>query len=316
MQSYNASVSNQIRGVFLKIILYFDVFNYPLSEKEVIYFAGIPEDKGPEAKELLAEMVKAGWISQHKGFFFVGSDQSVIDRRINGNRLAERRMRTARRYSRIISWFPFVRGVFLSGSISKGYLSEKDDIDYFIVTDPGRIWVARSMLTLFKKIFLFNSFKNFCINYFIDAKHLYISEQNRFTATEVLFLLPMYNLPLYHEFIRANTWARQYYPVFRQKDTHAFNDIPLAKRFLEWLMDNGLGDRLDNYLMTASRKYIKRKYRSLDEESFNRCFRLDKRELRFLPNRHQYTILEKFANRLTAVEVQTGIRIDPDLGGK
>jgi predicted nucleotidyltransferase len=303
---------HHVKDVFIKILLYFDVFNYPLSEKEVTCFAGVPDEKIQEAQAFLTEMVKAGWISQHKGFFFVGSDKSVVDRRIKGNRRARKRMRTASRYSRIISWFPYVRGVYLSGSISKGFLSENDDIDYFIIAAPGRIWIARSMLTIFKKVFLFNSFKNFCINYFIDTENLCIREKNRFTATELLFLVPMYNLPLYNGFIRANAWARQYYPEFRQNDSHAFNANPLAKRFLEWSLDNGLGDRLDNYLMAISRSYIRKKYQSLDDESFDNCFLLDKRELRYLPNRHQFAILDKFAARLAAFEKQMGIRIAPD----
>ena len=85
--------------------------------------------------------------------------------------------------------FPFVRGVFLSGSISKGFMSESDDIDYFIITAPGRLWLTRTLLILFKKIFLFNSFRNFCLNYFIDSENLYIPEHNRYTATEIVFLI-------------------------------------------------------------------------------------------------------------------------------
>lgn len=314
MQSPNPPAGNHMRDDFLKTLLYFDVFRYPLSVQELIYYAGVPAEKAEEAKSLLSEMVKGGWISQHKQFLFIGPDQSVVDRRIKGNQRANRRMKTARRYSRIISWFPYVRGVFLSGSISKGVLGENDDIDYFIVTDPGRIWIARSLLTIFKKVFLLNSYKNFCINYFIDTNHLSIRERNRFTATELLFLLPMHNLPLYNELIRMNGWAKNYYPVFRQKDSHAFYAAPLMKRFLEWLFNNGLGDRLDNFLMMLSRKYIRKKYRSLDDDAFNNCFLLDKQELRYLPNRYQFTVLQKFGASLSAFEAERGIGIarDPD----
>lgn len=316
MQSFHAPSLQHTRDAFLKILLYFDIFRYPLTVQELLKFAGIPGEKSEEANGLLSDMVKAGWISQHGEFLFIGSDQSLIDRRIKGNHRARERMRTASTYSRIISWFPFVRGVFLSGSISKGYMSEQDDIDYFIVTAPGRIWITRSMLTLFKKVFLLNSFRNFCINYFIDTGRMLIREQNRFTATEVVSLVPMYNLPLYNDFIRINGWVREYYPVFRQNDSYAFSSMPLLKRFLEWSLDNGLGDRLDSRLLRISSKYIRNKYHALDDDTFSKCFLLDKQELRYLPNRHQFTVLEKFSARLAAFEAEKRIRIDPDPDGR
>ena len=47
-----------------------------------------------------------------------------ISRRIAGNKLAEKKINSAYKMTKFISKFPYVRGVMLSGSISKGYMEE------------------------------------------------------------------------------------------------------------------------------------------------------------------------------------------------
>ncbi len=294
---------------FLNVLLYFDLFRYPLTGEEIFNYTGTPKVKIPEAKTLLAEMVKKGFIRHHEGFYYVSSDETLIQRRIEGSYRAKSKMKTAKRYSRIISWFPFVRGVFLSGSISKGFLSDNDDIDYFIITDPGRVWLTRSMLTLFKKIFLLNSFKNFCINYFIDSENLLIKEQNRFTATEIVFLFPMYNRTLYREFMEKNRWVRGYYPSLRQCESYSFNRASILKHLFELILDNSFGRWLDDYLMNSSLKFIRNKYSYMEYEYFNKCFLLEKQRIRYLPNCQQLSIMDRFKVNVQSFERKTGLRL-------
>jgi hypothetical protein len=133
----------------LKTILYFDVFSYPLKEEEIVLLS---RDNNNDLQTLsaLKELHKQGIVKNKDDFYYI-EDSSKIERRKKGNILAEKRLKTAMRYSRIMSWFPYVRAIMLSGSISKGYMGENDDIDYFIVTQPGRLWITRTFLTLFKK---------------------------------------------------------------------------------------------------------------------------------------------------------------------
>jgi len=75
--------------------------------------------------------------------------------------------------------------------------------------------VCRAFLTLYKKLVLGNSHRNFCLNYFIDSNNLEIPDKNIFTATEVAFLIPMYNYTLYENFICMNNWFRREFPNFK-----------------------------------------------------------------------------------------------------
>ena len=115
--------------------------------------------------------------------------------------------------SRKIAKFPYVKGVCLSGALSKGFYDDDGDFDFFIITKPNRLWIARTILVLYKKIFLLNSKKYFCVNYFISTDKLEISEQNLFTATEIATLIPLYGTDTFKEFLEAkNPWAAPYFP--------------------------------------------------------------------------------------------------------
>jgi hypothetical protein len=258
----------------LKTILYFDVFSYPLKEEEIVLFSR-ENNNDLHTLSALNELHKQGIIKYKDGFYFI-EDSSKIERRKRGNILAEKRLKTAMRYSRIMSWFPYVKAIMLSGSISKGYMGVNDDIDYFIITQPGRLWIARTLLTLFKKIFLLNSYRNFCINYFTDADNLSVKERTRYAATEIVFLLPAFNLSMYRKILIDNPWVKSYYPEFEKKNNDCIENEIWLKKWIEKLLNNRLGDKLEDLLFSKSVKFIKRKFSKLDNQSFENSFSLKK----------------------------------------
>ena len=102
----------------LQAIVYFDIFNYPITAEEAFAFA--PSEVNPFSyNESLRKLASEGLIFQIGNFYSIQNNPLLADKRIKGNALAEEKMKTARKYSGLISSFPFVRAVLLSGSISK-----------------------------------------------------------------------------------------------------------------------------------------------------------------------------------------------------
>jgi len=60
-------------------------------------------------------------------------------RRLKGNALAEKKMKTAKKFSYLVSLFPFVRAVCFRALSPKVIVDERSDIDYFIVTETNRL---------------------------------------------------------------------------------------------------------------------------------------------------------------------------------
>lgn len=291
----------------LRFLVYFDLFLYPLTKVEIASYIGVRPDQTHALDEALNALLFSGTVRFSKGFYFVNLDDSIIERRIRGNERAIQRMATARRNSRIIALFPYVRAVFLSGSISKGFMGENDDIDYFIITSPGRIWLTRSLLTLYKKIFLFNSYKNFCINYLVSSDKLATSAKNIYAATEIVFLLPTVNLQLYLDFLEANTWVKKYYPTFQQDLKHIVKPKAILKPAFEWILNNRFGNCLENRLYHYSIKVITNRYSFLKNQAFEQSFSLTKDEIKYFPIHSKLNIMERYQERIRAFSTEKHI---------
>lgn len=109
---------NDLAREMTRCLLYFDVFCYPLRKEELFGYCGMQGGQEAAFEGALSHLTGQGLVHKHQDFFMIGKHNEFVARRITGNNRAAARMQTARRYARLISWFPFVRGVFLSGSIS------------------------------------------------------------------------------------------------------------------------------------------------------------------------------------------------------
>jgi hypothetical protein len=198
-------------GCFLTL-RYFGIFRYPLTQEEIHRFNPVSATE-METHEVLNALVSENSICRIGNFFLFDNNDEWIAERLKGHERALGLLKKSSKFASIIASFPFVRGIAISGSLSKFYASEHPDIDYFVLTDPDRLWIARSLLHLFKKFtFLTGHQHFFCMNYFVDAKALKITHPNLYTAIEVATLLPVYNAEILKVFSNENSWIREYLP--------------------------------------------------------------------------------------------------------
>jgi hypothetical protein len=219
-------------------------------------------------------------------------------------------MNDARKYASIAANFPFVRAVFISGTLSKHVMKPDSDIDFFIITEPGKLWVCRAFLTLYKKLILGNSHRNFCLNYFIDSDNLEIPDKNIFTATEVVTLLPMYCYPLYESFMAKNSWVRSEFPNFKLRVNETVIQTGTTKKVLESIFNNRLGNFLDQLSFSVILRFWKRKFRHLSESNFTLNFRSQKNVSKHHPNAFQERVVNKYSEKILAFEQTTGFSLN------
>jgi hypothetical protein len=287
----------------LHTLAYFEVFSYPLTQAEALAFCESSEMDEHGLGEHLAHLVQQGKAFQFGPFFQIKNDPTWAARRLACNRRADTFLPIARRVARLIGRFPFVRGVFVSGSLSKHCMAAESDIDFFIVTEPGRLWLARTLLVVFKKIFLFNSHKYFCVNYFVDTEHLEIEEKNRFTATETVTLLPMYGAEFYVAFRRANAWAWQQYPHCAPRPTEAVppHSSGFWKSLLEKTFTGRAGTWLDQKAMRLTVGFWRRKFRHLDARTFDLALKSRRGVSKHHPLHFQQKVLARVEARMAEI---------------
>lgn len=203
-------------------------------------------------------------------FYIYANDLESVTKRLKGNLQAQKALVIAEKRAKFIAQFPYVKAVGVSGSLSKGYYDDESDIDFFVITKPNKLWICRTILMVYKKIFLLNSRKYFCVNYFISTNQLEIEEKNRFTATELKTLIPMQGKEVFQEFYNSNSWIENYFSKFEVN----LNDIPNIKKavipsFIEKVLDNKIGLYIDNLFKNVTLKKWRAKFNFLNNEDFN-----------------------------------------------
>jgi len=300
----------------LKTLAYFDIFLHPLKAEEIRLFCDQPVLQD-ELLSVLDEMVQKEMVFKLGAFYSLQNNPLLVERRLKGNELADKMLQTAYRIASFLHKFPFVRGVGISGSLSKNYADAGTDIDFFIITSNNRLWIARSLMHAVKKLsFLVGRQDWFCMNYFIDGEALVIAEENIFTATEVVTLKPVCSNDGFAGFFTANYWAGRYFPnhfsVNNCVNSSATN--PWYKTAGEKLLNNAAGRMLDDYLMriTARRWQKKEEHHKLNMKGEPIGLRIGKHVARPNPEHLQKKLLNLFASRLRGIEMKYGIVIESD----
>ena len=295
----------------IRALLYFDIFDYPLKREEIKKF--MASSPNGEFDRQFNDLINSGYINQvGRDFYGIAPEQSNASRRIKGNLLAEKKMKSARRMSRLISYFPFVRCIMLSGSISKGFMEANSDVDFFIITAPKKLWIARTLLILFKRLFLLNSRKLFCVNYFLDSESMEIEEKNIFTAIECATLIPTYNSEYYTKFWNENSWVSNYLPNTTIRDTTGVisNKAFPFKWLIEKLLSNRLGDFLDQYFMNITLKHWNSRYsKELDEGDFKVAFKTKRNVSKSHPQFFQKKVLNTLASKQKEYEISKSVNL-------
>jgi len=244
----------------LKALTYFDIFNYPLTGQEIKNFLGhsINEE---EFRSALRQLLFAKTIFKFNEFYSLHNDPEMVEKRLQGNARAKRFLPKAAKIGAFLYKFPYVRAVAVSGSLSKNYADPKADIDFFIITKTNRLWIARTFLHLFKKCtFLIGHQHFYCMNYFIDEKALLIRDQNIYSATEVVTLLPVGGADMINLFFRINSWTADWLPVYEAKHELNISDKDsFLKKIVEKIFDKKAGDRFDDFLFRLTTRRWQRK---------------------------------------------------------
>lgn len=293
-----------VQSALLRTLLYFEVFRYPLNLEEIWGNCQQQHTTLAETESALDNLVEHGFIKKEEGFYFVNENNSVVEKRRTENELAAIALTKAFRYSRLISRFPFVRGVYLSGSLSKGVMTKDGDIDYFIITTPSRLWLCRTLLVVFKKTILLNSRKYFCVNYFVDTDNIEIPDRNLFTATELAFIQPTYNYQLYLQCMEANSWIKNYYP---NKDIKENVDVLpdkelLLKQKIENLLNGKFGEKLDQWCFRLTLNFWRKKFKDFDHDQFDIRLRSRKNVSKHHPQGFQARVLDAHLQKIKDFE--------------
>lgn len=218
MQDIQNKNDISLQGAIVRTIAFFDLFDYPLTDREVWqwlwgYKCGFSEVYGA------LDSGQRG-IGSKNGFYFLAGREGIIEKRLKKYNYTERKFRRAIRIAKLLRLVPWIKMMAVGNNIGAHNLSDGGDIDFFIVTEDGRIWISRFFCVLVVK-FLglrpegMETKDKICLSFFVsesgsDLKDLMIDE-------DIYFVYWMAGLtPIFakdgFDFFGRNGWVRKRLP--------------------------------------------------------------------------------------------------------
>lgn len=300
----NKAIVSEIKENILATLAYFDIFNYPLTSGEIYLFLKNKYDQNEFEAEIRC-LVGSCMIYQFGSFYTLKNDYLLIVRRCEGNKKAARLIDIAGKIGDILIKFPYVRGIAISGSLSKNFADENSDIDLFIITAKNRLWIARTLMHAFKKLtFLVNKQDYFCMNYYIDEVQLEIVEKTIYTAIEIVTLIPLQGDNIIEKFYAENAWTREYLPnkIMRLSSAKAVRPS-FFKALFEAVFNNPAGNVIDNMLMklTASRWLKKTRLKKRNAKGLIMAMDMSKHHAKPDPGNFQADLLKQYNDKISRI---------------
>lgn len=298
---------NEAKENILATLAYFDLFKYPLTSGEIYLFLKSKHHQA-DFELALRYLVAHRSVYQFGNLYSLKNDHSLTTRRYNGNQKAAELIKIAHKIGDWLIRFPYVRGIAISGSLSKNYADEHSDIDLFIITAKNRLWIARTLMHAFKKLtFLVNKQDYFCMNYYIDEAQLEIREKTIYTAVEVVTLIPLQGDTVMERFYAANSWTRQYLPNKIMRISSAKPLKPsIFKSVFERLFNNFIGDVIDTLLMniTSARWIKKTEQKKLNAKGAVMAMDTGKHYAKPDPKNFQARLLAQYEKRISQMVIE------------
>ncbi len=143
MFSDDFKTDSGLRRAVVKLIIFFDLFDYPLTAYEI----WVNLDRLVSLSEILRvlqeDQAALPKIAEKNGFYFLVGRDSIVVTRAQRYNYSCRKLKIAHRFANLFKICPFVRLVALSNSFGDHNLRDGSDLDFFIVSAPGRIWLSR-----------------------------------------------------------------------------------------------------------------------------------------------------------------------------
>jgi hypothetical protein len=247
-------MSDPLATAILLTLHYADLFDYAMTREEVVRFLiGVGTTRREIDRALDDPTRLNGHVLRLDGLLALPQRHALIAERARWHAAAQQQLPRARQYARLLAHLPFVRMVALTGGLAMENARDRD-IDLFIITAPGRLWLVRGTAVALVRLARLRG-DLLCPNFLVTENALKIPDENLYTAHEIVQMVPLYGMETYREFRRVNQWANKYLPnadaSIAQVDARPLSGIGMRlKRAAERALSGATGDRIERWEMT------------------------------------------------------------------
>lgn len=289
----------------LKTLIYADIFDYPLQVFEIHKWLISKKINLRQVERALEKLYKVSSIKYKGGYYFLPKKESLVVKRIRKEKQSEKYFKKVQVLSQFLKLIPWIKLVGISGGLAVNNASKKDDIDLFIITGKGRLWICR-LLILGLLSFLGQRRKKgesgrkiagkLCINTLLEEDRLEQKNKDIFIAHELLQMRPLWQRDgVYGKYLEDNNWAFKFLPNWMSVEP-----ARLAAKKGKDLTDSGFVPLIGNIIEGLAKKLqlkIMRQPQGME--------RIEDGAVYFHPNDCRLRVLGEFKKRISKFNIGT-----------
>ncbi len=212
----------------LRALSYFDIFECPLTCSEILSFVDQPANYLEVAEEL--KRLVADKIIQTKDGFYSLRLENIVSRQSRYS-VSRRKLKKSIFISKIFARLPWVKFTGLANQIGAHNLRDGGDLDFFIIVEPGKLWLTRfligSLMTItHQRPTAKKNQDQICLSFFISADNLNLQPYLLADQKDIYFtywlasLRPLYDAGNYYEqLVAKNGWLKNNLPNWSEQSS-------------------------------------------------------------------------------------------------
>lgn len=256
-----------IREAILDLVAYFAVFGLPVHQDRLISLLSVRASH-LAILTIAQQMVDDGKLIHIEDAYGLANVHYADIEQMRMH--CEYLLRKAHRVGKLVGLIPFVKAVCVMNSVAIGHANEDSDIDLLIVTTPGRIFIANSVLTkLFSLIRIIETSEHrasrFSLNMLLTTRGVVfekdiMQENEPDLVYRMMTVVPVYGERRWYEVLRASSYLKAAVPNYLWPTGNRTIDRSGWKLF----------DRLDDRGYRTHLKRTSRQKKNLQPEAFIR----------------------------------------------
>lgn len=333
-----------LRNAVLATLAYYDIFDFPLTLQETYAYLIQPRRLAPASRgeklhgdgedmermsisDVLSELerlVELGMAGEQNGFYFLGGRADLPSRRIAWMKISDVKWRSMLGYAKWFAAVPYIRAVFVSGSLAMDNADRESDFDMLIIARKGRLYTCRMLLSgltscmgVRRTRYQRTAPDKFCFNHYLTDAHPYVPYHSVYNAETYGGVRPIYSVGGVAEaFFRANGWLEQFlyeprlaHPV-SLRTIRANPVVRTIARFGEALLNTVVGDWCERLFRWYQQRRIRKN--PATHESGGRVI-YDDTQLEFHPRSFEKTVIERYNTALERLGI-VPLRKEEDSG--
>lgn len=192
-------------------VCYADVFDMPIELDHLHrYLVGV-QLGFDDVDRLVDQLVSEGRLARREQLVHLPDRSDVLAIWEERTTRAETMWRDAERWGSRIGRLPFVRMVAVTGGLAVDSVADHDDIDYFIVIRPGRLWLTRAMVLVLARIAARDDL-DLCPNFIVADTTLAMTEQTLYVARELAQMITIVGPDVARTVRTTNDWMFELLP--------------------------------------------------------------------------------------------------------